>query len=128
MISYSPPRISCVMGNRGFIPRGLRNVHTPETHGDRLYSPRERCDPLREKEVAAMGGLKEKKGIFKFFKTAVEEWLGEGPFDLAAALAYYTLFSLSPLLIVLTGIVGLLAGEATAQNYVYSSLNGLVGE
>jgi membrane protein len=75
-----------------------------------------------------MGGLKEKKGIFKFFKTAVEEWLGEGPFDLAAALAYYTLFSLSPLLIVLTGIVGLLAGESTAQNYVYSSLNGLVGE
>jgi membrane protein len=71
---------------------------------------------------------KEKKGLYYFFKTTIEEFLAEGPFNLAAALAYYTLFSLSPLLIILTGIVGLLAGQETAQSYIYSSLNGLLGE
>lgn len=71
---------------------------------------------------------KEKKGIFNFFKTSVEKWLDEGPFQLAAALAYYTLFSLAPLLIILTGIVGLLAGQETAQNYIYGSITGMVGE
>jgi membrane protein len=70
----------------------------------------------------------QKKGLFYFFKTAVMQWLADGPFNLAAALAYYTLFSLAPLLIILTGIVGLLAGQDTAQNYIFSSLNGLVGE
>jgi len=71
---------------------------------------------------------KEKKGLYYFFKTTVEEFLAEGPFNLAAALAYYTLFSLSPLLIILTGIVGLLAGQETAQSYISTSLNGLLGE
>ncbi|HEY1267036.1 MAG TPA: YihY/virulence factor BrkB family protein [Candidatus Binatia bacterium] len=74
-----------------------------------------------------MRAKNEKKGIFNFIKTCVEHWLGEGPFQLAAALAYYTLFSLSPLLIILTAMVGLLAGEETAQNYIYNSISGLVG-
>jgi membrane protein len=77
---------------------------------------------------AAMRAMKEKKGLFNFLKTCVEQWLDEGPFQLAAALAYYTLFSLSPLLIILTGIVGSLAGHETAQNYIYNSVSGLVGE
>ncbi len=75
-----------------------------------------------------MRAMKEKKGLFNFLKTCVEQWLAEGPFQLAAALAYYTLFSLSPLLIILTGIVGSLAGQETAQNYIYNSVSGLVGE
>lgn len=41
--------------------------------------------------------------MFNFFKTVAEEWLAAGPFNLAAALAYYTLFSLTPLFIILTG-------------------------
>src|ERR1044072_5536998 len=75
-----------------------------------------------------MRAMKEKKGLFNFLKTCVEQWLAEGPFQLAAALAYYTLFSLSPLLIIMTGIVGSLAGHETAQNYIYNSVSGLVGE
>src|SRR5256885_5560113 len=77
-------------------------------------------------EDSAMRPLKEKKGIFNFFKTTVTHWLAEEPFQLAAALAYFTLFSLAPLLIVLTGIVGLLAGESTAQNYILGSLRGMI--
>jgi membrane protein len=82
----------------------------------------------RFKSGARVVELKEKKGIVNFVKTAVEHWLAEGPFQLAAALAYYTLFSLAPLLIILTGIVGVLAGKQTAQNYIYSSVSGMIGE
>src|SRR6185369_10147725 len=70
----------------------------------------------------------EKKGLYYFFKTTVEEFLAEGPLNLAAALAYYTLFSLSPLLIILTGIVGLLAGQEAAQNYISGALTGMLGD
>ncbi|HTM07181.1 MAG TPA: YihY/virulence factor BrkB family protein [Verrucomicrobiae bacterium] len=75
-----------------------------------------------------MDEAEKKKGLWNFAKTTVTHWLGEEPFQLAAALAYFTLFSLAPLLIVLTGIVGLLAGESTAQNYILSSLSGMIGE
>lgn len=67
------------------------------------------------------------KGVWNFLKTTVEQWLEEGPFQLAAALAYYTLFSLAPLLIILTGIVGMFAGESKAESYIFSAVAGLVG-
>lgn len=93
--------------------------------GECLFQNAEKC---QDETRPPMRAMKEKKGLLNFFKTCVEQWIAEGPFNLAAALAYYTLFSLTPLLIVLTGIVGLLAGRQTAQNYIYSSLNDMVGE
>jgi membrane protein len=37
------------------------------------------------------------------------------PFRLAAALAYYTLFSMAPLLVVAQGIAGVVFGEEAAR-------------
>jgi membrane protein len=69
-----------------------------------------------------------KRGLWNLFKTAFAYWREESPFQLAAALAYYTLFSLAPLLIILTGIVGLFSGTETAQNFIFGGLADLVGE
>ncbi|HEX9446143.1 MAG TPA: YihY/virulence factor BrkB family protein [Candidatus Binatia bacterium] len=75
-----------------------------------------------------MRGLNRTNVVWNFFRTTVEQWLEEGPFQLAAALAYYTLFSLAPLLIIFTGIVGMFAGETKAEAYIFGAVADLVGE
>lgn len=68
------------------------------------------------------------KDIWQLFKKSFQEWYEDDPFQKAAALAYYTLFSLAPLLIILIGIVGLFAGTTEAQEYIVGGLAGLLGE
>jgi len=43
------------------------------------------------------------------------DWSADGATRLGAALAYYTLFSIAPVLIVLTGIAGIFVGQAAAR-------------
>jgi membrane protein len=43
------------------------------------------------------------------------DWSADGATRLGAALAYYTLFSIAPVLIIITGVVGFFLGKATAQ-------------
>jgi membrane protein len=49
------------------------------------------------------------------------------PFRLAAALAYYTLFSIAPLLVVALGIAGLAFGEDAARGQIFGPLQSLLG-
>jgi membrane protein len=49
------------------------------------------------------------------------------PFRLAAALAYYTLFSIAPLLVVALGIAGLVFGEEAAPGQIFGPLQSLLG-
>jgi len=49
-------------------------------------------------------------------------------FQLSAALAFYTFFSLTPLLIVVIAIAGLGLGQEAAQNQIIGMLQGLVGQ
>jgi membrane protein len=65
--------------------------------------------------------------IWKFLKTTFSEWYAYDPFQMAAALAYYTLFSLAPLLIILTGIVGFFLGSSAAESYIIGAISGIVG-
>jgi membrane protein len=62
-----------------------------------------------------------------FLKDIVNQWLEDEPFSLAAALSYYTLFSLAPLLTIAIGIAGFVFGRDAAQNQVVETLQGLVG-
>jgi uncharacterized BrkB/YihY/UPF0761 family membrane protein len=48
--------------------------------------------------------------------------------DLGAALAYYTVFSLAPLLIIAIAIAGLVLGQEAAQGQIFDQLRGLLGE
>jgi membrane protein len=46
---------------------------------------------------------------------AYSDWSADGATRLGAALAYYTLFSIAPVLIVITGIAGIFVGQAAAR-------------
>ena len=47
---------------------------------------------------------------------------------MGAALAYYTLFSIAPLLLIAISIAGLVFGEDAARGQVYGALRDLMGE
>lgn len=55
-------------------------------------------------------------------------WWEHNPFELAAALAYYTIFSLTPLLTIAIAIAALVFGQDAAQNQIVGGLADLIGE
>jgi membrane protein len=60
-------------------------------------------------------------------KETFSEWIDDKAPRLAAALAYYTLFSLAPLLIIAIGIAGLVFGEDAAQGRIMGEVQGMIG-
>jgi membrane protein len=58
---------------------------------------------------------------------AFAEWLADGAPRLGAALAYYTLFSLAPLLLAAIAVAGLAFGEEAAQGRIVAELESLIG-
>jgi len=67
------------------------------------------------------------KAIFELLKETVSEWQKDKASRLAAALAYYTIFSLAPLLIVVVAIAGFAAGREAAMGLLDDQIQGLVG-
>lgn len=65
--------------------------------------------------------------MISFLRNLTECFLTVGAFQLAAALSYYTLLSLAPLLLVLTGLFGLLLEESTIRNAFLDQTQQLVG-
>ena len=60
-------------------------------------------------------------------RDAFTQWSEDKPFQLGAALAYYTLFSLAPLLLVAIAVAGLVFGREAAQNQIVGALMEIVG-
>jgi membrane protein len=61
-------------------------------------------------------------------KQTFSEWSEDKAPRLAAALAYYTLFSIAPLLIIVIGIAGFFFGRSTAQQAILNQISGLMGQ
>ncbi len=68
------------------------------------------------------------KSIFKLIKEAFGEWQQDKASMLAAALAYYTVFSIAPLLVIAIAIAGAVFGQDAAQGEIVSQINQLVGQ
>jgi membrane protein len=68
------------------------------------------------------------KRIFKLVKETISEWQDDNVPLLAAALAYYTIFSLAPLLVIAIAIAGAFFGEEAAQREIAGQIQGFVGK
>jgi membrane protein len=66
--------------------------------------------------------------IARLLKPALWQWYNHNAFEMAAALAYYTLVSLAPLIIILIAIVGPFFGTAATENYIVGAIAGIAGE
>ena len=67
------------------------------------------------------------KKIVELFKAAFSDWREDKASRLAAALAYYAVISLAPLLILLITITALAFGKEAAQGRIAAQIQGLVG-
>jgi len=56
-----------------------------------------------------------------------EEWISQRAASKGAALAFYTLFSMAPVLILVIAIAGAVFGEQAAQGEIFAQLQSLVG-
>ena len=67
------------------------------------------------------------RSAWTLLRRTYEEWSEDRVPRLAAALAYYTTFSLAPLLIIVIALAGLAFGEDAARGEVVAQLAGLIG-
>ena len=61
-------------------------------------------------------------------KQAGSAWLDDYAPSMGAALSYYTVFSLAPLLLIAISVAGLVFGQDAAQGAVVDQLRGLIGQ
>lgn len=67
------------------------------------------------------------KGAYHYVKQVLSECIEDDILKHSASLAYYTVFSLAPVLIVIISICGALFGKEAIQGHIYGELKGLVG-
>ena len=66
--------------------------------------------------------------LWRLCVQAVEGWLDDRASSMGAAIAYYTMFSIAPLLLIAISVAGLIFGREAASGEVLSQLRGLMGE
>jgi membrane protein len=68
------------------------------------------------------------QAIWGMLKETFTDWNEDKAPRLAAALSYYALFAIAPLLVIVIAIAGLFFGEEAARGAIAGQLQGLVGE
>lgn len=68
------------------------------------------------------------KNAWEILKDSAKEFSNDKAMKLSASLAYYTVFSLAPMLIVIISLSGFFFGEEAMQGEIYNQIKGLVGE
>jgi membrane protein len=61
-------------------------------------------------------------------RQAVASWIDDHAPSMGAALAYYALFSIAPLILIVVSIAGLVFGADAARGQIFAELRGLMGE
>ncbi len=66
--------------------------------------------------------------IVRLVKQTLRSWLDDNAPSMGAALAYYTLFSLAPLLLIVVSVAGMVFGEDAARGEIALQLRFLMGD
>lgn len=66
-------------------------------------------------------------GVLGAAKKAIGRFMDDDCTTMAAALAYYTTFSIAPLLLIVISIVGLIFGHDAVQHQITAQVEGLIG-
>lgn len=65
--------------------------------------------------------------LWELTKKSVVAWFDDYAPSMGAALAYYTLFSIAPLLIIAIAVAGLVFGQEAARGEIATQIEGLIG-
>jgi len=65
---------------------------------------------------------------WRLIRMTIENWIAHKDARQGAALAYYSVFSVGPLMVIAVGIAGLAFGQEAARGEVQGQLSGMVGQ
>ncbi len=68
------------------------------------------------------------KNIWILIKAAASSWVDDYAQSMGAALAYYSMFSIAPLLLIVISVAGLIFGVEAARGEIVGQLQGLTGQ
>jgi membrane protein len=68
------------------------------------------------------------KHLFQLFVKAGKAWVDDFAPSMGAAISYYTVFSLAPLLIIVIAMAGAVFGREAVQGLIVAQLSGLLGQ
>src|SRR5690606_16446735 len=66
--------------------------------------------------------------FFSLARRSVQSWLDDYAPSMGAAIAFYTVFSLAPLVMIVIGIAGFFWGEDAVRGELLRQIGGMVGE
>ena len=114
-----------------------KEYQVPPTVGDRREREKDARsvqrkgeDTLREEEIPhpQVYDKVTLPNLWQLFKRAFTRWNEDHAQQQGAALAYYAVFSLAPLLMIVIAIAGLVFGQEAAEGQIMDQIQGLVGE
>ena len=82
---------------------------------------------MERSEVGDKSQVRLPKTLTALLREAGAAWFADNAPRFGAALAFYTLFSLAPVLIVAVSVTGFVFGEQTAQREIVRQFQGLIG-
>jgi membrane protein len=107
--------------------------HIPSVHCIEISSTNIlQLKPLKPEYVSSVIKIKAKSNIsmktaWVLLKNTVNEWLEDNAGKEAAALSFYTIFAIAPLLIISIAVAGAIFGEAAAKNEIVGQIQGMIG-
>lgn len=82
-------------------------------------------DPAPDVATIAQGNRLQQ--AWQLTKAAVNAWLDDFAPSMGAAIAYYTIFSIAPMLVIAIAVAGFIFGQDAAQGEIVSQLRGIIG-
>jgi len=80
-----------------------------------------------QKKISLSQLLFHSRRMWDLMRKSVESWVADYAPSMGAALAYYTLFSIAPLLIIVIAVSGLVFGQEAARGEIVAQIQGLIG-
>jgi len=66
--------------------------------------------------------------VWSLLRDTFAKWSKDNASQLGAALAFYTIFSLAPIFIIIVAVVGLILGKESVQIYILAELTKVIGQ
>lgn len=107
-------------------PRAVDLGRGEQNQGDQLTRDHQDELGMARKSVFPIG--RDFPNVWQLLISTYAKWNQDHAPGLGAALAYYTVFSLAPLLMIVIAIAGLVFGQEAAQGQMMGEIQGLVGE
>src|SRR6476620_5467818 len=72
--------------------------------------------------------LKDPKELWQLVRDSVSAWIDDFAPSMGAAISYYTVFSIAPLLLIVIAVAGMVLGREAASGQIFAQVQGLLGE